>query len=148
MKIFTKITFQFLYNVCSIILVKANKIDTKRTFTFLWGDEISSTRRYIEENNGKNTTIQLDQSIQIMILSFQVKRVDDIKRICTVFGTVEPTYTKPKYVYKFAIFSLFVKGPSCISTQPHIHLHMSVLVSTHNSCYYTNLDRTTTPKKI
>ena len=27
-----------------------NKIDFKRTMTFLWGDEIISTRRYIQEN--------------------------------------------------------------------------------------------------
>ncbi|PTM08888.1 MAG: peptidase M28 [Bacteroidetes bacterium] len=47
-------------------LVKANKIDTKRTLTFLWGDEISSTRRYIEENNGKNTTIKWGISLDMV----------------------------------------------------------------------------------
>ena len=36
-----------------------------------------------------------------MILSFQVKRVNDIKRVYTVCGIVEPKY---RYEYKIAIF--------------------------------------------
>ena len=32
-------------------LVKAGKIHPKRTLTFLWGDEIVSTRRYVEEDS-------------------------------------------------------------------------------------------------
>lgn len=47
-------------------LVKENKIDIKRTLTFLWGDEITSTRRYIEENNVKNTTIKWGISLDMV----------------------------------------------------------------------------------
>jgi len=47
-------------------LVKENKVDIKRTLTFLWGDEITSTKRYIEENNGKNTTIKWGISLDMV----------------------------------------------------------------------------------
>jgi hypothetical protein len=47
-------------------LIKEKKIDIKRTLTFLWGDEIISTRRYIEENNGKNTTIKWGISLDMV----------------------------------------------------------------------------------
>jgi len=47
-------------------LIKENIVDIKRTLTFLWGDEISSTRRYIEENNGKNTTIKWGISLDMV----------------------------------------------------------------------------------
>ena len=47
-------------------LVQDNTIDLKRTLTFLWGDEITSTRRYIEENNGKNTTIKWGISLDMV----------------------------------------------------------------------------------
>lgn len=46
--------------------VKENKVDIKRTLTFLWGDEITSTKRYIEENNGKNTTIKWGISLDMV----------------------------------------------------------------------------------
>jgi aminopeptidase YwaD len=47
-------------------LIRENKVDIKRTLTFLWGDEITSTRRYIEENNGKNTTIKWGISLDMV----------------------------------------------------------------------------------
>lgn len=34
-------------------LVLSNQLDLKRTFTFLWGDEITSTNRYVTEDNQK-----------------------------------------------------------------------------------------------
>jgi hypothetical protein len=47
-------------------LIHEKKVDIKRTLTFLWGDEITSTRRYIEENNGKNTTIKWGISLDMV----------------------------------------------------------------------------------
>lgn len=47
-------------------LILEKKVDLKRTLTFLWGDEITSTRRYIEENNGKNTTIKWGISLDMV----------------------------------------------------------------------------------
>jgi hypothetical protein len=47
-------------------LIQDKKIALKRTLTFLWGDEITSTRRYIEENNGKNTTIKWGISLDMV----------------------------------------------------------------------------------
>lgn len=47
-------------------LIKENKVNIKRTLTFLWGDEITSTRRYIEENNGKSTTIKWGISLDMV----------------------------------------------------------------------------------
>jgi hypothetical protein len=47
-------------------LIKENKVNTKRTLTFLWGDEITSTRRYIEENNEKSTTIKWGISLDMV----------------------------------------------------------------------------------
>src|SRR5690606_29093734 len=38
-------------------LIKRGKLDLKRTLTFLWGDEIISTRRYIEEEDKRVATI-------------------------------------------------------------------------------------------
>ncbi|MEZ4796085.1 MAG: M28 family peptidase [Flavobacteriaceae bacterium] len=52
--------------ILSAKLVQDNTIDLKRTLTFLWGDEITSTRRYIEENNGKNTTIKWGISLDMV----------------------------------------------------------------------------------
>lgn len=47
-------------------LIKENKIEIKRTLTFLWGDEITSTKRYIEENNGESTTIKWGISLDMV----------------------------------------------------------------------------------
>lgn len=47
-------------------LIKENKVNIKRTLTFLWGDEITSTRRYIEENNEKSTTIKWGISLDMV----------------------------------------------------------------------------------
>lgn len=47
-------------------LIQDKKLDLKRTLTFLWGDEITSTRRYIEENNGTNTTIKWGISLDMV----------------------------------------------------------------------------------
>ena len=38
-------------------LINANKLNLKRTLTFLWGDEIISTQRYIEEREKRNNKI-------------------------------------------------------------------------------------------
>jgi aminopeptidase YwaD len=47
-------------------LIQDKKLDLKRTLTFLWGDEITSTRRYIEENNGTNTNIKWGISLDMV----------------------------------------------------------------------------------
>jgi hypothetical protein len=47
-------------------LMQDKKIDLKRTLTFIWGDEITSTRRYIEEHNGKNTSIKWGISLDMV----------------------------------------------------------------------------------
>ena len=52
--------------VLSAKLIQDKKLDLKRTLTFLWGDEITSTRRYIEENNGTNTNIKWGISLDMV----------------------------------------------------------------------------------
>jgi hypothetical protein len=47
-------------------LMQDKKLDLKRTLTFIWGDEITSTRRYIEEHNGKNTSIKWGISLDMV----------------------------------------------------------------------------------
>jgi len=47
-------------------LIQDKKLDLKRTLTFLWGDEITSSRRYIEENNGTNTNIKWGISLDMV----------------------------------------------------------------------------------
>jgi len=47
-------------------LIKENKINTRRTLTFLWGDEIVSTRRYIEENHSKTTKVKWGMSLDMV----------------------------------------------------------------------------------
>ena len=47
-------------------LIQDKKLDLKRTLTLLWGDEITSTRRYIEENNGTNTNIKWGISLDMV----------------------------------------------------------------------------------
>jgi hypothetical protein len=71
-------------------LIKENKIDIKRTLTFLWGDEITSTKRYIEENNGKNTTIKwgisldmVGENTEVTGGSFLIEKMPDPSAIWT-----------------------------------------------------------------
>jgi len=47
-------------------LVKENKFDPKRTITFLWGDEIVSTRRYIEEDAARAANIKWGISLDMV----------------------------------------------------------------------------------
>ncbi|WP_339815545.1 M28 family peptidase [uncultured Imperialibacter sp.] len=47
-------------------LMKENKFDPKRTITFLWGDEIVSTRRYIEEDSLRASHIKWGISLDMV----------------------------------------------------------------------------------
>lgn len=47
-------------------LITNKTVNIRRTLTFLWGDEIVSTRRYIEENNTKTTTIKWGISLDMV----------------------------------------------------------------------------------
>jgi aminopeptidase YwaD len=71
-------------------LIKANKLTAKRTLTFLWGDEIVSTRRYIEENHNKpgkiNWGISLDmvgEKTSVTGGSFLIEKMPDPSAIWT-----------------------------------------------------------------
>ncbi|GGG29043.1 hypothetical protein GCM10011344_32370 [Dokdonia pacifica] len=47
-------------------LIKNEKLDFKRTLTFLWGDEIISTRRYIEEKEKRTSDINWGISLDMV----------------------------------------------------------------------------------
>jgi len=47
-------------------LVKKQKINLKRTLTFLWGDEIISTRRYVEEDSTRAKQIKWGISLDMV----------------------------------------------------------------------------------
>lgn len=47
-------------------LVRSDKLDLKRTLTFLWGDEISSTRRYVEASKKSKTEIKWGISLDMV----------------------------------------------------------------------------------
>ena len=47
-------------------LVQNGKLDPKRTLTFLWGDEITSTRRYVEEMEQLPATIKWGVSLDMV----------------------------------------------------------------------------------
>ncbi|EAZ80174.1 M28 family peptidase [Algoriphagus machipongonensis] len=47
-------------------LMKQGKLDLKRTLTFLWGDEIISTRRYIEEEDKRDPEINWGISLDMV----------------------------------------------------------------------------------
>ena len=71
-------------------LINANKLNLKRTLTFLWGDEIISTQRYIEErekrNNKINWGISLDmvgENTSLTGGSFLIEKMPDPSAIWT-----------------------------------------------------------------
>lgn len=47
-------------------LIQKGKLDLKRTLTFLWGDEIISTRRYIEEKDKRDAEINWGISLDMV----------------------------------------------------------------------------------
>jgi hypothetical protein len=47
-------------------LVKSGKLTPQRTLTFLWGDEIVSTQRYIKENNERAKGIMWGMSLDMV----------------------------------------------------------------------------------
>jgi hypothetical protein len=47
-------------------LIKSKKLDLKRTLTFLWGDEIVSTRRYIQEEEKREPEIKWGISLDMV----------------------------------------------------------------------------------
>jgi len=47
-------------------LIRQGKLDLKRTLTFLWGDEIVSTRRYITEKDKRNAAINWGISLDMV----------------------------------------------------------------------------------
>jgi len=47
-------------------LIKKDKLDLKRTLTFLWGDEIISTRRYIKEKDRRQADINWGISLDMV----------------------------------------------------------------------------------
>ena len=47
-------------------LIQSGKLDIKRTLTFLWGDEIISTRRYIEEKEKRKAEINWGISLDMV----------------------------------------------------------------------------------
>ncbi len=47
-------------------LIKAAKVNAKRTLTFLWGDEIISTRRYIQEKEKRTADINWGISLDMV----------------------------------------------------------------------------------
>ena len=47
-------------------LVKSKKIEANRTLTFLWGDEIISTRRYVEEKEKRTSDINWGISLDMV----------------------------------------------------------------------------------
>jgi hypothetical protein len=47
-------------------LIQSGKLDLKRTLTFLWGDEIISTRRYIEEKEKRKAEINWGISLDMV----------------------------------------------------------------------------------
>ncbi|WP_339753326.1 M28 family peptidase [Algoriphagus aquimarinus] len=47
-------------------LIKRGKLDLKRTLTFLWGDEIISTKRYIEEKDKRKAEINWGISLDMV----------------------------------------------------------------------------------
>ncbi|MTI40227.1 M28 family peptidase [Fulvivirga lutimaris] len=47
-------------------LINAKKLSAKRTLTFLWGDEIFSTRRYIKEKEKRNAEINWGISLDMV----------------------------------------------------------------------------------
>jgi aminopeptidase YwaD len=46
--------------------IKSKKLNLKRTLTFLWGDEIISTRRYIQEDEKRETNIKWGISLDMV----------------------------------------------------------------------------------
>jgi hypothetical protein len=47
-------------------LIKSNKLEAKRTLTFLWGDEIISTQRYISEKEKRTSEINWGISLDMV----------------------------------------------------------------------------------
>jgi len=47
-------------------LIKDNKIAHDRTLTFLWGDEIISTKRYVEEDKARAKNIKWGVSLDMV----------------------------------------------------------------------------------
>lgn len=47
-------------------LIQENKIDAKRSIVFLWGDEIISTRRYIQEKEKRNAEVNWGISLDMV----------------------------------------------------------------------------------
>lgn len=71
-------------------LIKSKKLDLKRTLTFLWGDEIVSTRRYIQEEEKRepkiNWGISLDmvgENTDVTGGSFLIEKMPDPSAIWT-----------------------------------------------------------------
>lgn len=71
-------------------LISSEKLDAKRTLTFLWGDEIISTRRYIQEEDKRtadiNWGISLDmvgENTDVTGGSFLIEKMPDPSAIWT-----------------------------------------------------------------
>lgn len=71
-------------------LISNNKLEAKRTLTFLWGDEIISTRRYIQEEDKRtaniNWGISLDmvgENTEVTGGSFLIEKMPDPSAIWT-----------------------------------------------------------------
>ena len=74
----------------TVDLMKQGKLDLKRTLTFLWGDEIISTRRYIEEEEKRepeiNWGISLDmvgENTEVTGGTFLIEKMPDPSAIWT-----------------------------------------------------------------
>lgn len=62
----TGVGVQLEMSVLSAKLIKGNKIEAKRSLVFLWGDEIVSTRRYIQEKEKRTSEINWGFSLDMV----------------------------------------------------------------------------------
>ena len=118
-------------------LVKSGKLKLNRTITFLWGDEIVSTRRYIQEDKKRARQIKWGISLDMVGEntavtggSFLIEKMPDPSAIWTRgedkhsewgAGNVSMDDMRPHYLNDFIIMTMKAQGKSgnwIVNTNP------------------------------
>ena len=119
-------------------LIKKDSFDAQRTMTFLWGDEIISTNRYLQENEKRAATIKWGLSLDMVGEntaitggSFLIEKMPDPSAIWTrgkdkhtewggTLLTLEDM--KPHYLNDFIIHTFMNQGKAAqwsVNTNPY-----------------------------
>jgi hypothetical protein len=119
-------------------LIKKGSIDTQRTITFLWGDEITSTKRYLLEAHKRAETVKwgisldmVGENTAITGGSFLIEKMPDPSAIWTrgkdkhtEWGGKSLTFEdmKPHYLNDYTIHNFMKQGKAAqweINTNPY-----------------------------